>query len=270
MVVKWFAGAVAPREGQGEQPHHFGQARGVGEVGILEVEAPGFEASEQGFHWPAVGVGVDGLVLGCAEGGQDEPLAVVQAQRGEVDEAAPDGSPSRQQVGLAGFERAQERVNPQDPVPVVGDEGVAFDPLVEGNSSRLQPPEPCLAHEFAVGQQHGDPPDAKDGQEALHPGHALGGVGVARLAQDAPKQREGDPPIGDPQHQEIEVHPARTSSSCDPGSAATGHRPPARAAPATAPKSPGRSRTSGRSVATVCSAKRLGRYHQTRWQIRPG
>lgn len=270
MVVKWFAGAVAPREGQGEQPHHFGQARGVGEVGILEVEAPGFEASEQGFHWPAVGVGVDGLVLGCAEGGQDEPLAVVQAQRGEVDEAAPDGSPSRQQVGLAGFERAQERVNPQDPVPVVGDEGVALDPLVEGNSSRLQPPGPCLAHEFAVGQQHGDPPDAKDGQEALHPGHALGGVGVARLAQDAPKQREGDPPIGDPQHQEIEVHPARTSSSCDPGSAATGHRPPARAAPATAPKSPGRSRTSGRSVATVCSAKRLGRYHQTRWPIRPG
>ena len=50
MVVKWFAGAVAPREGQGEQPHHFGQARGVGEVGILEVEAPGFEASEQGFN----------------------------------------------------------------------------------------------------------------------------------------------------------------------------------------------------------------------------
>ena len=56
------------------------------------------------FHWLAVGVGVDGLVLGCAEGGQDEQFAVVQAQRREVDEAAPDRTPPRQQARLAGFE----------------------------------------------------------------------------------------------------------------------------------------------------------------------
>ena len=106
MVVKLFAGAVAPREGQGEQPHHFGQARGVGEVGILEVEAPGFEASEQGFHLPAVSVGTDGLILGGAEGGEDEPLAVVQPQGREVDEATPDGPPPRQPVHLARLERS--------------------------------------------------------------------------------------------------------------------------------------------------------------------
>ena len=94
--MKPFAGAVAPREGQSEQPHHFGQASGVLEVGVLEVEAPRFQATEQGFHLPAVGVGVDGLVLGGTEGGQNEQLAVVQAQRREVDEAAPDRTPPRQ------------------------------------------------------------------------------------------------------------------------------------------------------------------------------
>ena len=64
-----FAGAVGPGKGQRQQAHHLGQASGVFEVGILEVEAPRFQATEPGFHWPAVGVGADGLVLGCAEGG---------------------------------------------------------------------------------------------------------------------------------------------------------------------------------------------------------
>ncbi len=47
---------------------------------------------------PAVGVGVDHLILGCAEGGEDEPFTVVQPQGREVDEAPPDGPPPRQPV----------------------------------------------------------------------------------------------------------------------------------------------------------------------------
>lgn len=93
-----FAGAVAPRKGQRQQAHHFGQSSGVGQVGILEVEAPGFEATEQGFHLPAVSVGTDGLILRGAEGGEDEQLVVVQPQGREVDEATPDGPPPRQPV----------------------------------------------------------------------------------------------------------------------------------------------------------------------------
>ncbi len=181
---------------------------GVLEVGVLEVAAPGFQATEQGFHWPAVGVGVDSRALGCAEGSQDDPLAVIQAQRREVDEAAPDREPPRQPVGLAGFERTQEYVDPHDPVPMVRDERVALDALVEGNSSCLQPAEPGLADEFAVGQQYGDPPNAKDGEESRHQGDALGGIGVAGFAQDAPEHRERDTAIGQTQHQEIDVHPA--------------------------------------------------------------
>ena len=49
-----FAGAVAPNEGQREQGHQFGQARGVSAMGILEIEAPCFEATEQGLNRPAI------------------------------------------------------------------------------------------------------------------------------------------------------------------------------------------------------------------------
>ena len=127
------------------------------------------------------------------------------APRGGRSSPRPDAVPAAG-VLWPGLSEPQERVDTHDPVPVVGDEGVAFDPLVEGNPSRLQPTEPRLAHEFAVGQQDGDPLRAEDREEALHQGLALGGVGVARLARDAPEHRHGDAATGDPQHQEIDVH----------------------------------------------------------------
>ncbi len=182
-----FAGAVAPNEGQREQGHQFGQARGVSEMGLLEVKAPCFEATEQSLHLPAVGVGLNGLILGCAEGCQDQPLVIFKTQRGKMDKATPDRTSPRQPVDLAGFERPQECVNAHQPIPVVGDERVALDALVEGNLLGLQPAEPRLTHEFTVGQEDGDPPHAKDRQKALHQGDALGGVGVAGLVQHRPK-----------------------------------------------------------------------------------
>lgn len=45
---------------------------------------------------PAVGVGVDGLGLGRAIGGEEEEFAVVQTQRRQVDETTPHGAPTRQ------------------------------------------------------------------------------------------------------------------------------------------------------------------------------
>ncbi len=160
------------------------------------------------FDLPAVDVGVDGLVLGRTRGCDNEAFAVIQAQRGQVDEASPDRTPPWQQVSRARFDRAQQGIDPRHPVPMIGNWRVAFDPLMEGDPLRLQPPEPRLAHEFAVGQQDGDPRYAKDRKEALHQGHALGGVAIARLAQDVPGHRQGDAAIGDTQHQEINIHRA--------------------------------------------------------------
>lgn len=77
MIMKLFAGAVAPGEGQREQTHHFRQARRVSEVGIFEVKAARFQATEEGFHLPVIGIGLDGLILRRAGGGEDEPLAVL-------------------------------------------------------------------------------------------------------------------------------------------------------------------------------------------------
>ena len=157
------------------------------------------------FHLPAVGVGVEGFGLGCAGGGDEEELAIVQAQRGQVDEAAPDGTATRQPMALAGRERAEQLVQAHRPVPGVGHAGVALEPLVEGDAVPLQPAEPVLADEFAVGQQGGNPCRAEHLEETFHQGDALGGVRVARLIENPPKDRHGDAPVGDAEHQEVEV-----------------------------------------------------------------
>ena len=85
MVMKLFADAVGPGKAQGEQPHHFREASSISEVGVLEIEAPCFQTTEQSLDLPAVGVGVDRFCLGCARGSNREELAVIQAQHRQVD-----------------------------------------------------------------------------------------------------------------------------------------------------------------------------------------
>jgi hypothetical protein len=119
LLVEQLADLVGPGEGQGEQAHQLGQALGVGEVGVLEVEAPGLQSAEQGFDLPAAGIGVDGPGLGGAGAGDEQEAAVLQAQRGEADEAAPDRAAARQAAAFAGLERAEQRVQAQHPVPRV-------------------------------------------------------------------------------------------------------------------------------------------------------
>lgn len=174
-------------------------------MGVLEVEASRFQAIEQGFHLPAIGMGVEGFGLGYARGGDEEELAIVQAQRGEVDEAAPEGTAARQPVALAGFERAEEGIQAHRPVPGVGHAGVALEALVERNALPLEPAQPVLADELAVGQQGGDAARAKHLEEALHQGDALWGIGVAWLVQHRPEHGQGDAPVGDAEHQKVEV-----------------------------------------------------------------
>ncbi len=169
-------------------------------MGVLEVEASRFQATEQGFHLPAIGIGVEGFGLGYAGGGDEEELAIVQAQRGEMDKAAPDGTVTRQPMALAGRERAEQLVQAHHPVPGVGHAGVALEALVERNALPLEPAKPVLADELAVGQQGGDAARAKHLEEALHQGDALWGIGVARLVQHRPEHGQGDA-----EHQKVEV-----------------------------------------------------------------
>ena len=52
--MKVFADAVGPGKAQGEQPHHFREASSLSEVGVLEIEAPCFQAAEQGLVLPVI------------------------------------------------------------------------------------------------------------------------------------------------------------------------------------------------------------------------
>ena len=222
--MEQLAGPVSPGEGQGQEAQQLAEAFRVDEVGVLEVEPPAFQAAKQGFDLPAVGIGADGLGLGGARTGDEQKLAVVQAQRGEVHEAAPDRAAAGQVPAFAGLQRAEQRVEAQHPVPTVGYPGVALEALVERDAPALQPEEPVLADKLAVGQQGGDFGRAEDGKEALHQGDALGGVGVARLAQDRPEHRQGNAPVGDAEHQEVDVRlaelPVRAVHGQPPGAVA--------------------------------------------------
>jgi len=125
-------------------------------------------------------------------------------QRGQVDEAPPDGPPPWQRVAFARLERTERPIEAHHPIPGVGDAGVALEPLVKGDALLLQPAEPVLADEFAVSQQGSDPCRAEHLEETFHQGDALGGVGVAGRVEDTPKQWHGDAQVGDAEHQEVD------------------------------------------------------------------
>lgn len=164
--------------------------------------------------------------MAAAGGGDEEERAIVQAQRGQVDEAAPHGPPPRQPMALAGLERAEEPVEAHRPIPGVGHAGVALEALVEREALPLQPQEPRRADELPVGQPGGDPARAEDLEEAPHQGDARGGVGVARLVQHRPEHGQRDAPVDDAEHQEGDVGltelPVRAIHRQPPGAVADG------------------------------------------------
>ena len=172
-------------------------------------------------------------------------------------------------IDWTGFQTAQPRVYTPDPVPRVGDERVAFEAWRAQNALRLPPAEPRRTEACAVGPPAAHPNRTEDGPTALHPGDPRGGVGVARLAQDAPAPRHGDAAIGHPQPQEVEVHWAER-----PVGAIRRESPPAvtdrdRGAPRAAPRLPHPSPTRASSVATAGRESPLEPGRRTRGPLQP-
>ena len=54
MLVEQLAGLVSPGEGQGEQAHQLSEPLGIRQVSVFEVEAPAFQAAEQGLVLPVI------------------------------------------------------------------------------------------------------------------------------------------------------------------------------------------------------------------------
>lgn len=51
------SGSIGPGERQGQQGQEFAEPVGMGQMGVLEVEATGFQGAEQGFNFPSSGIG---------------------------------------------------------------------------------------------------------------------------------------------------------------------------------------------------------------------
>jgi hypothetical protein len=47
-------------------------------MGVFKVEAPAFQAAEQGLDFPAPGIGFNRLGLWRIRAGDDQPIAIIQ------------------------------------------------------------------------------------------------------------------------------------------------------------------------------------------------
>ncbi len=61
-----FAGSIGPGERQGQQGQEFVEPVGMSQLGVLDVEAAGFQGAEQGFDFPSPGIGRERRLLRCA------------------------------------------------------------------------------------------------------------------------------------------------------------------------------------------------------------
>ena len=76
-------GADGPCNGEGYDRREEGEFGGVGELGILEIQAAGFGVSEHGFDGPAFAIGVEGVVAQTV-GGDGDGLAALWGDGGKV------------------------------------------------------------------------------------------------------------------------------------------------------------------------------------------
>ncbi|PKP63288.1 MAG: hypothetical protein CVT86_05630 [Alphaproteobacteria bacterium HGW-Alphaproteobacteria-8] len=56
--------ASGPDDGERRQRHEQGELAGVGETGVLDVQAAGLRGAEQAFDRPAFAIGGEGLAAG--------------------------------------------------------------------------------------------------------------------------------------------------------------------------------------------------------------
>ncbi len=118
---------IGPGKCQGKLAEHFGDALGIDEMGVLEVEAPRFQAAKQGPNFPAAGIGGDGLVLRRTGRSDDQQFTVFETQGRQVNETAPDRSTPWQMVNLVGGQGTKQAIAPHQLVPGIADQGVTFD-----------------------------------------------------------------------------------------------------------------------------------------------
>jgi hypothetical protein len=89
--------------------------------------------------------------------------------------------------------------------PRVGDLEVGANADMEVDGAVLQPRQPVVAEELAIGQQAGDLVGPEQGDDTLDDRDALAGVGVAPLVEELPQHGNGNAAVNDADHQDVHV-----------------------------------------------------------------
>ena len=211
-VIHDDADTIGPEEGDGEDGEQPFNPVDVGEVGVLDVESAGLHGFEAGFDLPAGLVGLDGL-LGSVERQEDLEfrlaVAVLHPCGGEVAVLAVDEVDAVKMSGLSDLE-VKERPESLEVAAVarLAHPEVLADAYVVAYAVVVEPCYPSLADELPVGDEAVDGGLAEELDVTLHQLYPLLGVGVASLREEPEQQREGDTPVGDGQHEGVDVERA--------------------------------------------------------------
>lgn len=206
------ADAIGPEEGDGEDGEQPFNPLDVGEMCVFDVEPAGLQGFEARFDLPAGFIGLDGL-LGSVE--RQEYLefglavAVLHPCGGEVAVLFVDKVDALKVFRLSDFE-VMERPESLEVAAVarLAHPEVLADAYVVAYAVVVEPSYPSLADELPVGDEAVDGGLAEELDVSLHQFYPLLGVGVAFLREKPEQQRESDTPVGDGQHEGVDVERA--------------------------------------------------------------
>ena len=174
-------------------------------MGVLDVEPTGLQGFEARFDLPAHFIGVNGFLrLVEGENYLEFRLAVTVLHPcgGEVAVLAVDEVDAVKMPRLSDLE-VKERPESLEVAAVA--RLVDSEVLAEAYAVVVEPSYPSLADELPVGDEAVDGGLAEELDVSLHQFYPLLGVGVALLREEPEQQLEDDPPLGDGQHEGVNV-----------------------------------------------------------------
>lgn len=183
LPVKPLADPVTPAKRQRQQREQPAEPLGVGQVRLLQAEAPRFERREESFNFPPSSI-LCHRVLGGHGRDQDQILATAEMTAAEVPLIAPHPPRPINDQRLIDTRRPKQSPDrDQLPAPVRHLKVLAH-AEVEVNPILSQVTEPIRADELPVGQEAGDLLLAEEVEEDFQDRDPLVGVRVAGLGQD--------------------------------------------------------------------------------------
>ncbi len=172
------------------------------EMTRFEVETTRLQGGEEGFNLPPLGVqgqsmvgfgvGSDNQILAIKfDTDEREPVVVDPAALGE-EFCLTDTQGFKQHPGVTGSAFG-------------ANQSIVLDADVKGQAGSFEVFKPALTDKLPVGNHSSNLLGLDQLEEAFQKRASLGAVRVTRFAQEAPHDREGNPSVGDREHQDVDV-----------------------------------------------------------------